>query len=95
MVDFLELGTDFSSDFLCSARVQCPCTVQHGRLPIRRYVGRFSAGLLAHVTTLSHPHLKMEALEGLQQFVAITVNFGQSQKVKMLDPSGCFPCTKS
>ena len=32
----------------------------------------------------------MEALEGLQQFVAFTVNFGQTKKVKMLDPSGCF-----
>ena len=32
----------------------------------------------------------MEALAGLQQFVAFTVNFGQTKKVKMLDPSGCF-----
>ena len=29
-------------------------------------------------------------LAGLQQFVAFTVNFGQTKKVKMLDPSGCF-----
>ena len=32
----------------------------------------------------------MEAWEGLQQFVAFMVNFGQTKKVKMLDPSGCF-----
>ena len=32
----------------------------------------------------------MEAWGGLQQFVAFMVNFGQTKKVKMLDPSGCF-----
>ena len=42
--------------------------------------------LRAPVTSLSHPYLKMEAQEEVQQFVAFPVNFGQIKKVKIADP---------
>ena len=68
--------------------------MQHSQLTLLRRVGRFLTVLLAPRTRQSHLHLQMEALEGLQQFVAFTVNFGQPKKVKMLDPSGCFYFTE-
>ena len=38
--------------------------MQQSQLALLRYVGGFSAGLLALITPLSHPHLQISALEG-------------------------------
>ena len=54
-------------------------TVQRSQRTLLWFTRRFSAAMLAHVTPQAHLHLKMEAQVGLQQFVALTVNFGQTK----------------
>ena len=64
--------------------LRCSCTVQHSQLTLLRCVRRFYANLLTPVTRQWHLRSKTEALEGLQQFVAFTVNFCQIKRKSML-----------
>ena len=63
----------------------------HSQLTVVMAVGCFAAGLLAHRTPWSHPHREMEAWAGVATFGRLysRSSFVNSEKGKMLDPSGC------